>query len=108
MVKFVARKLSLHLVGGGNEESRDIVPKKIDELIVGDDDQYIRLRSLQVGAQHAERSLGIRSKFLLLREGRPVPRALRRHAVMQVHEIFPLGAGFEENVGRVARRQRGY
>ena len=46
IVKTVPGKLPLHLICDGDKEGRNIVPEKIDELIIGDDDQNIRLGSL--------------------------------------------------------------
>jgi len=38
VLKAVARELAFDFLGDSHEESRNIVPKKIDELIVGNND----------------------------------------------------------------------
>ena len=106
VMKLVLRELSLHFVSGCHKESRDIVPEKIDELIVGHDDQNIGLRLLEIATQRSERGLSVLAQFLLLIEGRPARRAGGRHAVVQIHEIFPLTSGFEQNIGRVTGAKR--
>src|SRR6516165_12478527 len=72
ILKAVARKLACHLIADSHEKSRNVVPKKIDELIVGDNDQNVGLASLQVLTQDGESSLGITPKFFLLFECGPV------------------------------------
>src|SRR5438874_10614073 len=107
VVKAVAGKLSFDFVADRDEESRNIVPKEVDELIVGNNDQHIGFRLLEIRAQHCKSSLGVLAKLFLLFESRATRGALRRHAVMKIHEIFPLASGLEKNIRCVARRQRG-
>ena len=92
IVKTVTRKLPFDFVADGDKEGRNIVPKKVDELIVGNDDQNVGFGLFQIFAQNGKCSLSILPKFFLLLECRPVRRSLRRHAVVKIHEIFPLAS----------------
>ncbi len=105
VVKLVARELAFDFVGDRDEKRRNIVPEEIHELIVGDDDQNVRLGGLEIRAQRRESRFGILAELCLLLEARPARRPLRRHAVVEIHEVFPLGARLEKDVGSVARRQ---
>jgi hypothetical protein len=105
-MKLMPGELSFDFLGDGDQKRGDVIPKKIHELIVGDYNQDVRLRPLHVGAKHGEGRLGIFSQPDLLFEGGPGTRTLRRHAVVERHEIFPLGTGFQKNIRRMTRRQR--
>jgi hypothetical protein len=108
VMKMVPGKLPFDFVADGHEKSRDVVPKKVYELVVGDDDQYIGPSGFEVFAQRRKGMLGVLPEFFLLFEGGPARRTLRRHAVVKIHEIFPFPAGFKKNIGGVARCQGGY
>ena len=71
IVKMVPRELSLDFIGRGHEKRRNIVPKKIDELIVGDNDQHVRLGLLQIGAQDSESLFRVVTELFLLLQCRP-------------------------------------
>jgi hypothetical protein len=105
IVKLVPGELSLDLLGGSDEKSRNVVPKKINELVVGDNDQHIGPRLLHIATQRRKSSFSIFAQLLLLIERRPRGGTLGRHAVMKIHKIFPLGSGFEENIGSMTRSQ---
>ncbi len=107
VMKLVARKLTFDLVGDRYKKRWNVAPKKIDELIVGDNDQNIRLGCFEIHAQRRERRFCVLAQFLLLLERRTARRALRRHAVVEIHKIFPLAARFEKDVRSVARCQSG-
>ena len=48
IVKAVTGKLPFDFVPNADEEGRNIVPKKVDELIVGNDDQNVGFGSFQI------------------------------------------------------------
>src|SRR5205807_8986141 len=54
IVETVACELPSHLIRQGNEEGRDDIEKKVDELIVRNNDQHIRLGSFQIRTQNGE------------------------------------------------------
>jgi hypothetical protein len=66
IVKLMPGKLPLNLVSESDEKRRDVVPKKIDELIIGHDDEDVRLGLLEIGTQSGERGFGIPSELFLL------------------------------------------
>ena len=107
IVKLVSGELSLDLIGDCDEKSRNVVPEKIDKLIVSHDDQYIRFCLFHIGAKYSKSIFGILSQLFLLFQRRPSGGTLRCHAVMEIHKVFPLGSRFEKNVRSMARRQRG-
>src|SRR6266446_1110425 len=66
ILKLVPGKLSFDLVRGCHEKSWNIIPKEINKLIVGHDDQYIRFRLLQICTKYGKSLFGILSKLFLL------------------------------------------
>ena len=102
IAKRMTSKLTFDFVTDGDEKRRNIIPKEVDELIIGNNDQDVGLGLLQILAQHPESSLGIPPQFFLLLESRPARGALGRHTVVQIHEIFPFTARLEKYVRRVA------
>jgi hypothetical protein len=65
-MKLVPRELPFDFIRNGDEESRDIVPEEIDELIVGDNDQNVGLGCVKIRAQRRKRRFGIVPEFFLL------------------------------------------
>ena len=74
VVKLVPRELAFDFVGDRDEKSRNIVPEKIHELIVGDDDQNVRLGILEIRAQRRESRFGVLAELL------PAARSVGRRA----------------------------
>src|SRR5262249_44539254 len=106
-MKLVPGELSPDLISDRHEKSRNIIPEKIHKLIVGHDDQHVGSCLLHIGSQYGKSIFSILAQPFLLFQRWPGGGTLRRHAVMEIHKVFPLGSRFEENVRSMARRQCG-
>src|SRR6187551_745121 len=71
VMKFVLRELALYFVTDSDKKCWDVVPEKIDKLIVRHNDQNIRFGLLQVRAQNRKRFFSLLTQLLLLLKGRP-------------------------------------
>ena len=108
VVKAVTRKLPFDFVADGDKESRNIVPKKIDELIVGNDDQNVGFGLFQILAQNGEMPpQHLAEVFSAARMSAGSQKPLRRHAVVKIHEIFPLASRLKQDIRCMARSQSG-
>jgi hypothetical protein len=65
-MKLVPGELSLDFIGDRYKKGWDIIPEKIDKLVVGYNDQDIRPGLLHIGAEHGKSILGILSELFLL------------------------------------------
>src|SRR6266436_436658 len=66
ILKLVPGELPLDFIGGRHKKGWNVVPKEINKLIVGHDDQYIRFRLLQIYTKYGKSLFGILSKLFLL------------------------------------------
>jgi hypothetical protein len=66
VTKLMPGKMAVDLVGQSHEESWNVVPKKVYELIISDDDEDIRPGFVEIGTQSSERGFGVTSESFLL------------------------------------------
>src|SRR5262245_24541408 len=70
IVKRVPGKFALDLVRERDEKGRDVVEKKVNKLVVGDDNQHLRLGSFEVGTKLGKGLFGVPAELLLRLRGR--------------------------------------